>query len=371
MKKSVLISIFLASIMLHLFSACDNQTIYNHAVKPTTSGYEDYKVYGANPDFYLETSNGSYYTDFKYVYYTDRGSTKYVKLCGRPDCKHDSKDCNAYIGETTIGSYNDHIYWWGRDDRGQGLSLYRMNLDGSEHEKVKNIVIADSWNYSCIFHRGYLFYTLGEINGDFNDCGKILYKISLDNESSASELVDSEDIGPISGFTPVNDDIFISVYDNPKHSMYFYSNKTQETIKVFDDFVFTGIIYLGNKALIFREAEGIYELPYSDFKETLVKPIDFPGNFRIYSAGNYIYLVQYANSKTSEEYMMLYIYDMSYDLVDKTVIDIPIVNKRLPSLFAVNSDYLLFSTGEFLFRPDYYIDKSQIGTGKMEFVKIG
>jgi hypothetical protein len=68
---------------------------------------------------------------------------------------------------------------------------------------------------------------------------------------------------------------------------------------------------------------------------------------------------------------MLYIYDLSYNFVDKTVIDIPIVNKRLASLFAVNSDYLLFITGNPPLVPEYYIDKSQIGTGNMEFVKIG
>ncbi len=369
-KSAIKISVLFCLIICLLIVACCKNSTDNNSDKPTTSGYEDYIIYGSNIDSYIETSTGSYYIDESYVYYTDRGNTKYVKLCGKPDCKHNSEDCNAYIGPSSIGAYKDHIYWWRFDFTERGLSLYRMDLDGSNHEKVKNIFSSMSFSYSGKFHRGYLYYTLGESNQDTSNHDKILYKIPLDNESSATELVDSKDIGPISWFTPVNDDVFISVYENPTHPLYFYSCKTQKTTKAVDDLVCSGITNLENKALIFREGEGIYELPYSDFKETLEKPVDFPGDFGIFSVDNYIYLVQYAGSKTSEEDMMLYVYDPSYDFVDKAVIDIPITNKRGCNLFAVNSDYLLFITANPPLAPEYYIDKSQIGTGNMELIKI-
>ena len=178
-ESAAKISVLFCFIVCLLIVACNN-SLNNNADNPTTSGYEDYIIYGANIDSYIETSTGSYYLDKKYIYYTDKGSVKYVKLCGKPDCKHNSEDCNAYIGETTIGLYKDHIYWWGRDDREQGLSLYRMDLDGSNHEKVKNIFSSMSFSYSGKFHRGYLYYTIGKSNQDIDDCGKILYKIPLD-----------------------------------------------------------------------------------------------------------------------------------------------------------------------------------------------
>jgi hypothetical protein len=68
--------------------------------------------------------------------------------------------------------------------------------------------------------------------------------------------------------------------------------------------------------------------------------------------------------------MMLYVYDVRYELVDQTAIDIPLSNKNVCALYAVDSDYLLFASNPVAGMPDYYIDKSQIGTGNMEFVKM-
>ena len=61
---------------------------------------------------YLETPYGTYYCSFDgYLYYSEKGNTKYIRLSNKPDCSHNSEDCNSYIGTTPIGYYNGKIYY--------------------------------------------------------------------------------------------------------------------------------------------------------------------------------------------------------------------------------------------------------------------
>lgn len=83
-----------------------------------------------------------------WILYVDHGSDKVVKLCGRPDCSHDTEDCNAHVpGANRIWYYEGYLYVMADEtillEDGQTFehryNLWRLNPDGSNHEIIMNL----------------------------------------------------------------------------------------------------------------------------------------------------------------------------------------------------------------------------------------
>lgn len=110
-----------------------------------------------------------------YIRYCDKEGGDWGVLCGKPECVHDNgnghwhnNECNGFMGEigALVWKYEDKIYyvndWEGRPGESLG-ALYRMNLDGSGHEKLGMMPeICGSFDESmwpqCFYcHRGLLY----------------------------------------------------------------------------------------------------------------------------------------------------------------------------------------------------------------------
>ncbi|MCR5636250.1 MAG: hypothetical protein K6F76_03600 [Clostridiales bacterium] len=83
---------------------------------------------------------GYYFTTFEHhmLYYFDKATKKVVPVCNRPECSHDSTDCNAYIGEIQhypgLWYYDGKLYVLGYKSGIMGL--YTVSKDGSEHSRL-------------------------------------------------------------------------------------------------------------------------------------------------------------------------------------------------------------------------------------------
>ena len=79
------------------------------------------------------------------LYYIDPETGESGILCGKPDCTHDSENCNAYLDTTGDGLtvYQDKIYWLSRSivDR----KLYCMKLDGTNRKEVMTLDKECEW----------------------------------------------------------------------------------------------------------------------------------------------------------------------------------------------------------------------------------
>ena len=95
--------------------------------------------------YILETEDTVYYLCNNVLYFSDKDYKEFMPLCPRPDCDHKSHDCDAYIDP--IGGfwiYDKYIYYAsyglnGRDPnevRVKSASLWRLRLDGTQHEEV-------------------------------------------------------------------------------------------------------------------------------------------------------------------------------------------------------------------------------------------
>ncbi len=87
----------------------------------------------------------------KFMYY-DKASGICNVLCGKPECTHDSEECNAVpTGKSEsvfgMGIRRDKIYWITdrvtSEGHYDGRCLYRMNLDGTGREEVRVLLPED------------------------------------------------------------------------------------------------------------------------------------------------------------------------------------------------------------------------------------
>ena len=70
--------------------------------------------------FRTDESPEAYYfqpTISHFIWYCDKETGASGKLCGRPECTHEGKDCNAYsIAISGLNYYDQALYWGSSDD---------------------------------------------------------------------------------------------------------------------------------------------------------------------------------------------------------------------------------------------------------------
>lgn len=122
-------------------------------------------------------------------------------LCGRPECSHETAECNAYLGteEASAGYMAAALGLGGMDDGigyvfmdGADISAGYMKADGSGHEVLRHLASAESSSFPLnggippFFHRGYVFacgQTSEIVNGMWVSTNKIMaYPLNTKDE---------------------------------------------------------------------------------------------------------------------------------------------------------------------------------------------
>ena len=174
---------------------------------------------------FLETDQAVYTTAHKdiktdegwvkanYVLFSDKEYMDWMPLCGKPECMHDSLDCNAFFedpGTARMWLYGEHFYYFtGTESLGMP-KLMRMKLDGSEHEvmyKGGGVAVyppeatsVGGSGGSVEFHDKYAFVTFNfhySYTGLDQDLHKErrIFMFDLDDPSEPHELVFTDESG--------------------------------------------------------------------------------------------------------------------------------------------------------------------------------
>ena len=164
---------------------------------------EGQNVIGMRDTVYRLVNNGAR----DVVWFTDKEYRCWMPLCGRPDCMHRSADCNAWLeGGALCGieEYGGYI-WYVVDpahyvgeyvpDEDDYPQLWRMKLDGTEHELVLKLIppIAlaadrgESFGFLTMGH--FILMNFVYDNNTTNERRRILYCIDLSSDEPVmSEL---------------------------------------------------------------------------------------------------------------------------------------------------------------------------------------
>ncbi len=112
--------------------------------------------------FLCGTEDTLYFRIFgdSYLYYIDKATGFGGPLCGKPECPHTGKNCNAFANsiDSCPQIYDGRLYWAATAyvDGGTGGVICSMALDGTDRQTVREIR-EEYYRYDCstLFHRGY------------------------------------------------------------------------------------------------------------------------------------------------------------------------------------------------------------------------
>ncbi len=98
-----------------------------------------------------------------YQHFYDRKTGVSGVLCADPACGHDTKDCAAYIGPSSLlFCQGSKLYWIGAGTAGNWPSLWRSDLNGMNRERLKPIkseeIIMVYQPQMYAVHRGKLYF---------------------------------------------------------------------------------------------------------------------------------------------------------------------------------------------------------------------
>ena len=112
---------------------------------------------------YIKPSSQSDQSDqISRILYTDKGTGITLPLCGKPECRHNDENCNAYIanphGMFGMSIYDGKLCWF----NASANSIYSATLDGANREtlcKTPTDFVTYASSPCCLFHRGYYYFS--------------------------------------------------------------------------------------------------------------------------------------------------------------------------------------------------------------------
>ncbi len=331
-----------------------------------------------SPDgiYFIENTNA----DPSFIVYADHGSDTFVKLCARPDCTHDNTDCNAYLYKgTSLTFYHGYLYAviGGDPSSEERCELIRMEPDGSDRVTVLDL------NAFAVENGAEFARIIGFFEGN---CMFFLYVWETTVDPDGSEHIRSEMVESYrykldgSMDEPVKRNVFPSYYCGdtlycvgpPRDSERNYSIMTCDIEADTETFL---LDHPGNPAL-YMQTEAYYHkdgairrLEYSAMEETIVKETGLQGDYLLTAFPDCIIIASDTIGEGRDP--ALYIYNWAFELVDTVTITFPFMGYTHFALVSETPELLILTdiVGDDAM-PKFNIDKSELGTGNVQFCEF-
>lgn len=322
--------------------------------------------------YYIQSTPISEYATCDAVYFSPYGSDTMILLCGRPDCTHDSLNCNAFFSEIscTISSYNGYLYVVGMDGGNKTtlFNMYRMDPNGNNRVKVLDgtSLSGKYLGYSGMSNimNGIFFFELAWLdeNGEQqSDC--FYYKL----DGSMSKPEQTENIPE----TQDGDTLLLIMkpfeLDDGTHTyVCSWDPETAAITKLFDRTKYTyethESIYVGTEALFYCRDGAVTMVHYSDGTEEVLFDTDLENITPRFFPDCVIFI------STDENDPKFYCYDWNGNNLGEVCMDFECVSLR--SLIGGETPDRIFLCTTWNNLPQYYINKSDFGTGTIELHEV-
>jgi len=306
----------------------------------------------------------------KILSFVSKDTKEYTPVCSRVDCSHNSDTCDAAFSGLVYINYYDGSLYAVKDEKDKNnpgyvyFNLYKISCDASVYEKEFEMMYAKV--NECIapyyiIHRGYVYY-VAESGGDF-----CLYEYNLQSKDKKLLYRASDEkmlafIGSMQGY---GDGIFFSEVsgENERIKVIYYSQKNGEFYEITDGMTSANFALTGD-GIVYYDGNCIKKVSFATLKETTFAEservtVSYDGRY-VY-ADNYLSCSQDAeNADYSNRKINVYDIDGAYiDTISLSGYDCsPIFGDRDYLFFYFNDDNISM------------LDKSQIGTGKHEWVEV-
>lgn len=359
----------------------ENQRLGNSPVPNVRTGIMEQGVVQSDNCFEC-TDTGAYFlcktTDPSKVYilYGDHGSDTLVKLCGRPDCTHSDGDCNACVPDADSICYYDGYLYISTMPAGK-VQLYRMNLDGSNRVKVMDSSDIDlGYHGTCspIICNGVLFFGLLKTGDDGAEvCDAFIYRLDGTMEKPApteSFLVRSDGHNILMLSTPLGQ--HEDCGDEEFMGLYMVDPVTGE------------LTYLGDTSIEYYPYSGVdadYYVPDGKLRrrdrvtgqEEVLADLGLEGYYQLHAFPDCFALaegIRWTEYKQGlePESQTLRFFNWDYEPLGEVTLDYPMTLDP-ECVICGESEERIMLAANFTGVPEYYIEKSDFGTGHIEVHK--
>lgn len=371
----------LALVLLVMLAGCSGHT----EGKAWTDSHECYPFdQSATSSSYLATDSAAYYItaseDHKVylIYARPVDSEQFVLLCGRPNCSHTDKNCNAYAG-VGLGFYRNRIYTTVPSmENGFCMEVVSMRPDGTDRKseaKIPFVFFSDGHVKGmdhCVFHNGkLLLYFSPDDSAPYEEQVARIFCLDLETK----ELIE-----PFASYSTPNIRPWISmrpsghyVYDACEYrnadgsienwlvEMDLDSGSVRKLLQPADALIYDTFYVDGDTLYYLEPAQGFVEYHLRTGK-TVVKEPPVEGLAYAYYDENQIYA--HTVSGENWEYRTIYFLSRDYQLVDQLTLPERMVYRWR------DGQYLYFTLkGDFVF--SHVLNRQDIGSGRLSLAKIG
>jgi hypothetical protein len=248
--------------------------------------------------------------DNKYLCAFPKSGEKAEFLCNKPDCTHNDLSCNGLLTNDSVYGiqyYEGFLYY---TVIGSGsIDLYKVNLDGSERERVCNLATVETHgdganSINWIIHRGSIYYVYrmeaGETeDGYYLNGSNCIYRRDLE-ETQDSELLMAVNCGMDSQYVPLKGYGSYLYFVSPEElegegTVYRYNTESDKLEKmqelgndVTDLVMYEGNIYYKKHSDDFK---NVYEYDEKKNENKLFLTVEEGGLFELYCDHEYLYLL--------------------------------------------------------------------------------
>ncbi len=335
----------------------------NHAISPDG-------IYFISDEIHRNEHGGN--ETWSFIIYADHGSDTFVKLCGRIDCTHDNKDCNAYIHfQSTLSFYHGYLYASTGDDSETESKLIRMKPDGSDHEVILDLLeFAEENGGAKVRCNGfadgtYMFsthYWVKENENTFRS--KLLKRYSLRLDAATAKPTERKH----TPFYYCGDNLYkLIVSPDGEEGLGSYDVEKDEVTYLGKRPDVTG--YFDKTAGYYYKNGGIYRLDYATDTEQLMTETGLYGDYLLTPFPDCMVLASREEKENADK--NLYFYNWEYELIETVEIPFANTSECCTELMVLTetADRLILTDGSGHL-PQYYINKAELGTGNVQICEF-
>ena len=311
-----------------------------------------------------------------YILYGDNNSDTVIKLCGRADCTHDTKDCNAYVGETcfAISCWNGSLYAvyeeYIESIGNHNLILCRMNPDGSNRVVVRDLhqfALDNDLEFASysLMTDGYLKFSIGHYekqpDGSLQPESDEYYYFALDGSMAEPKILESE-VGSLYSCGDVILSLGEAQHGAAYGGYYDWDPETDTATYLCDHPGQPG--WFGETEAYYYKDGGVYRLNYATGNEEMLFDTGLTGKYYAFILPDCIIVANSDFHNLADK--NLYLYSWDYKLVDTIPITYPLMCYMVDEAVVAETAERIILTNSTLGRPMYYIEKSELGTGNVK-----
>ncbi|MDD6207357.1 MAG: hypothetical protein PUB10_02420 [Clostridiales bacterium] len=327
-------------------------------------------------EYLQRMENGYYFPDPNkpgIMDFYDTETDMAMPLCNKPECTHNSDECNAYFPDSSFAASfqcaDRYIYRIGRSakDKGQYV-LYRITPDGSSREELCNLYKAEGEDMfaNFIVHKGSIYYVLRNIS-TLEERTEKVYRVPCRKNAKVEEAALVKGLGvDIYRMKAQGDNVYFQAitYEDKqgngcRGNLYKYNIRTGKTETAVEnlikDFVIVdGIIYgdTGSSIVAYDTEKGTSQEVWPE------------GKMYLSYDGTYIYgdtqaFMAFDENPTKEREII--VWDKKFKEIDH--ISLPADD----TCYFGGMDYLFAEQSGENGKVIKRFDKKQIGTGKQEW----